>query len=217
VAIKGLSFSEEHEYICKDDPCKTVEEGATAFYWSPLPNALLTRISDGQASASMSMGDVGTQTIVQKKQWRNRECFRFGVGRWVNFAAEIKQRDGSYKDVPILPVFAEHMEGMRTYRCLSDATLDQIPLSTINEIGEHIFNENSMTDVQRKNYEALLSRLGASSTSNAGSADATTNAAGDASAQQTDPNIQKGGTGATQPSSVTETPAGKTDAPGGPS
>ena len=161
MAIRGIASNSVSEYICAEDPCRTLEEGATVFYHVPIPNAIISRISDQVAMASTSYGDLNTQTFQQRTALRNRECFRFGIGAsgkgWDNLA----MGDGT----PIPFETEIIMEGGRTYTVVSDTSMDKLLLNTIQEVGNHIWSSNTMTEEQRKKFAAWSSPLGGSSTS----------------------------------------------------
>lgn len=162
MAIHGISAKVSEVYICKDDPSRTVEDGATGFYPGVIPNLIVTRIKDEIQTASMSYGDMQTQTFSQRNSRKNRECFRFGMGAgraWDNFFTP----EGS----PIPFETTMHMEGGQTYTVIAEHVMNMIHSNTIDEVGNEIWNRNNLTESQRKNFEALSSRFGGSNTSDA--------------------------------------------------
>lgn len=165
MALNGLSSLESEEYISRDDPCKTREEGATVFYLKNMPSAVVARISDMQSAQQVSLMDGATQTFIQRNGAKAREAFKHGVSGWDNFP----DKEGN----PIAPEFEQAMVGGETLKVLSDKTLDKIPLAIIREVGDAAFNKNSLSEPQRKKYEELSSAFGGLSTSNATSADQT--------------------------------------------
>lgn len=162
MAIRGISYSEQHWYVSRHDPDadpaltedENIEKGATIFYWGAIPSNIMARISDQQQTATVEVGEMMKQTFNQKTGARNREAFKWGVREpgWRNFAD---------KDGPIIPRWDQILEGGATYKVLSDDTLNRVPLAIMQEVGTEIFNGNSMTDVQRKNLEEALSHLDA--------------------------------------------------------
>lgn len=176
MAITGISSNERHIVICKDDPCQSIEDGATGFHTSPISNAVITRIHDQQQTASMNFGDVQTQTFQNRTAYRNRECFRFGVKGWDNFFGD----DG----LPIEFSTMEVMEGGQTYTVVSNSCLDRVRLATINEVGDEIWKRNTMSEKQRKNFEVWSSRFEGSNTSNARTAERENEQSGDVIDQQ---------------------------------
>lgn len=169
MAIKGLAFNEQNEYITKDDAAQTRADGATIFTWNAVPSKVIARVSDNSTQAEMQFAEGAKQVIINKAAQRNRECFRFGVSNIENF---LDPKTGA-----LIPFVTDNiMEGGTTYKVVAEIVLQRIPLSVINEVGGMIFNQSVQTDQQRKNSEALLSRLGVSSTSSAPTATTDKNA-----------------------------------------
>lgn len=169
MAISGLSSLEREPIFCKDDPCykagrspeENIEDGATVFWGRNIPSGVQAHISDMQTSQQLNLADGGTQTLVNRKSKKNREAFRWGIAGWDKFA----NADGAIKYETENVMF----EG-RSYPVVAEATLNLIPLALINEIGEEIFNRNTLTEPQRKKLEQLSSLFEGSNTSTAGSA-----------------------------------------------
>jgi hypothetical protein len=179
MAIKGLASNEVHEYISRDDPCTSKEDGATVFYSKAIPNVIMTRISDNQSMSQTVFGDIQTQTFLQRSSFRNRECFRFAVNGWDNFF--------DVDDIPIMHETEVIMEGGRTYHVVADRVMDRIRLTTINEVGNDVWSHNTLTDDQRKNFEALLSASDSLDTSSVETVTTTISGNEDASDQPSDP------------------------------
>jgi hypothetical protein len=172
MAIKALTPSTRNWYVSQGDEgaADTLEQskqnGATIFYWETLPSHVQSACHDMQGQAQLNFAD-NTQTIINRTAYRNREAFRKGVVGWENFHTE----DGT----PVPCVRDRILEGGRDVYVISDAALDYVPMSIINEVGDHVFKQCSMTDIERKNFAALSSALGVSPTSTAPSAMTTQN------------------------------------------
>lgn len=181
MAITGLSLTDQNWYVCRADPGKrdTLEEsrdaGATIFFFRTIPNKLMSRIHDMQSSASVSMGEQTTQTFHQKVAGKNREAFRYGVSSWENF------NDDNDKAIPL--EFHNEMEGLQTLAAISETSMNQVRLQTVNEVGAHIFNINTLGDEERKKFEALLSHLDGSENGTAESVTTVLGENGDVTAQ----------------------------------
>ena len=136
MAIKGLSFGEREAYFMRED-VKSLDEGGTPFYLQNIPSAVQSRLFDMQSSATVTFGESTQQTVNNRTSARNREAFRFGIGGWDNF--------NDSDDKPIPYETREIMEGGRTYRVITEETMDRIPLSVVNEVGDEVFRRNTMT------------------------------------------------------------------------
>lgn len=176
MAIKGLRANAVMEYISKEDPAQTKDEGATVFYGKSIPNSVITRIADQQQTSTVSMSDMGAQTYQMRTHHRNREAFRFGINGWDNFFDEGEQ--------PIQYETELVMEGGKTFTVVSEGALDRIPGNLIQEIGQRVWNDNNLTETQRKNFEDLSSRFEGISTSSAQTVQATNEQSEDATDQQ---------------------------------
>jgi hypothetical protein len=169
MAITGISYSERHWLVSKNDPdadpAKTLDEnreaGATIFHYGAIPNVIMARIQDQMQTSTVEVGEMMKQTFNQKTAARNREAFKWGIREpgFENFCDE--------EGHPIQPRWEQTLEMGMPYMVLSEETLNQVRLSTMQEIGAEIFNRNSLSEQQRKNLEAALSRFDASPDGNA--------------------------------------------------
>lgn len=164
MAITGISYSTVKELVSKRDDAyhedleTARENGATIFRWRAIPNAVMTRIADMQAQSQMQFGDISTQTFNARTNARNRDAFRYGVIGIDNF----KDEEGN----AIKFTTQQVLEGGVSMTVVSDATMDGVPINIMGEIGSAIFNQNSMTENERKKLEGALSRFDGSDTSN---------------------------------------------------
>jgi hypothetical protein len=188
MAIRGLSLTERNWYVTNNDPGKrdtldeSKEAGATVFYTGVIPNTQMTRIHDMVATSVMQLGDMTSQTFQQKTAGRNREAFRLGIRGWDNFYTEGNEDNEEGEPIEFRTV--KWMDGGRTYDVIADDVMDQVPLAVVNEVGAHIFNQNSLGEDGRKKFEALLSQSGASDTSLAETATNNSDESGDATVGQ---------------------------------
>lgn len=176
MALNGLSSLESEEYISRDDPCKTREEGATIFFLQNIPSAVMARISDMQSAQQVSLMDGATQTFVQRNSAKAREAFKYGVSGWENFA----DKEGN----PIAPEFEQAMVGGESLKVMTEKVMNKIPLAIIREVGDAAFNKNSLTEPQRKKFEELSSVFDGSNSSTAPSAETSNNETEDATETQ---------------------------------
>lgn len=208
MAITGLSYSEQHWLVSKHDPDAdpglTVDDnrdkGATIFWYGAIPNLIMARISDKMQTSTVEMGEMMKQTFNQKTAERNREAFRWGIREpaFENFYDD--------QGEPIRGDFETVLEMGHSYRVLSEATMNKVRLSTMQEIGSEIFNRNSLNETQRKNLEGALSRFDASPDGNALSAMVENSLSEVAATMQSS-------TEASQPKSKRPTTTGKTPSP----
>lgn len=176
MAIRGLSFSEDEIYISRNDPDivyvkdgkgqntptvdtdASIRNGATGFVLQNIPSGVMSRIVDMNQVLEQEFGST-KQRVVQQVAQKNREAFIYGIKDFINF------KDGDDK-----VIHAEkedvYEDGQVLHR-LKREVLDRIHTGTISEVGNRIVNRNSMSEHALKNYEAQLSRLGASATSTA--------------------------------------------------
>jgi hypothetical protein len=203
VAIKGISFTERNWYVPKDDPDRrdtleeSLEAGATVFYWSAIPNMIMTDINDMQSSSKITMGAEMSQEFRQRTAMRNREAFRYGITGWDNYFDE--------KGEQIKFESKTEMRGQQTFRVVSEDSLNCVRLSTMQEVGAHVFNSNSMGDEDRKKLEAVLSPFENSLTGLVANAANETSESEDATMTQSstatspkDPTTQKKSSGSTR-------------------
>lgn len=170
MALTGISFARENYLISRKDPAYSEramedidyarEMKATIFWWKALPNAAVTRIQDMQATSSMTMGDMTTQTFNNRTAQRNREVFRLAVYKIENYADE----EGD----PIVAMLTNSFEpGAGDVKALHEDTMNSIHSSLVGEIGAEIFNRCSMGEDERKKFAAVLSQFDGSDTSSA--------------------------------------------------
>ena len=157
MAVKGNSFAEHEEYICKDDPARTKEDGATVFYLGNIPSFIQAELKDMQSSATVNFGDAATQTMNNRVSARNRKAFRIGIKGWHNFP----DTKGAMIPYEVEPIF----EGGRQIMAVAEAIMDRIPLGVWNEVGQEVFNVNTMTEADRKKFEGLSSLFAGSQNS----------------------------------------------------
>jgi len=173
MALTGISYAKQNHLISKKDPAYSEramedieyarEMKATIFVWKALPNSVVTRIQDMQAQSQMTLGDMTTQTFNARTAARNREAFRYAVQSVENFPDE----DGEPISIEVVNVLEP---GGVPAMVVSEDSMNCFHGSLVSEIGNEIFNRCSMGPDERKKFEAALSLLGGSSTSNAGNA-----------------------------------------------
>jgi hypothetical protein len=179
MAMKGLSFAEEETYICRDDPGRimikgakglptdeidveaSLNAGATGFIIQNISSGIMARIQDMNQYQEQEYGSNKFRVVGQLAQ-KNREAFKWGIREFINFPDR--------KGKPIEAQMEIVWEGGRQLQHLKEEVLDRVPGAILSEVGAFIIKRNTMTDEQAKNFEALLSQLGASNTSSAPSA-----------------------------------------------
>lgn len=179
MAIKGLSFSEEEVFISSDDPAKTVDEGATVFWWRNIPSGVMARIQDMTQVVETEQMSL-KQTYKTQHSQKHRMAVKWACKRIDNFFDK--------KNRPIDVRMEQIFEGGELFEVLSNATLDAIPLAIINEFGQLIIKTQALTEEQAKNSDALLSRFGALGTSDATSAQSENDSSADTTSKTSDTN-----------------------------
>lgn len=168
MALTGLSFAEEDVFISeadpsyvKNDPIKSEQEGATVFVWKNVPSGIMARIQDMSQVIETEQFSI-KQTYKTQHSQKHREAVKYACKSIRNF----KDKNGQ----PITAALETIFEFGQMITVLTDVVLDAIPLSILNEFGQHIIKSQAMTEDQAKNSEALLLRLGGLGTTDATSA-----------------------------------------------
>lgn len=168
MAIRGLSFSEDEEYVSRDDEDRVLredksidvpasrEKGATVFIIGNVPGGVMAEIQDmGQIIETEQFSS--KSSFRQQPNARARRAFKYGVKNILNFI------DGLNR--PVTVDTEQKIEGGRVCTVLTEGTMDCIPTAIITEVGQQVISRNTMTETQAKKFEALSLQLGASNTS----------------------------------------------------
>lgn len=146
MALIGITKFETEDYICRADPDRTEEAGASIFVLGALTPEQRAFITDKGGSAQ-EWDENGNPRLVNRFGSRNLEAIRMGLRGWRQF----RDKDGN--DIPFNTI-KRNVNGV-IYDIPDNATIAILGVELVTELGEAILERNTMLEGVRKNLNGV--------------------------------------------------------------
>lgn len=149
MALTGLHFSEEYEYVSERDPAnkETIEAsreaGATIFTLGSLPADIRSKINDGIMSFENITAENAAASFSMNSNKQYLEAARYGIKGVENF------RDP--KGNLIALEFEDAQISGQTMKRVTIKSMGSFPNWLVSELGKEVLGANSVSGAERKN------------------------------------------------------------------